>query len=124
MWTISDFPGYAMLSGWSTAGLLACPYRMGHSKAFTLSKSGKQSWFDTHRKFLPADHIFRRNRYAFRKNMVVTVMTPPILSGNEILHLITNLGLKKVTKIGASDINDLICKAHGWKRSIFWDLPL
>ena len=124
MWTISDFPGYAMLSGWSTAGLLACPYRMGHSKAFTLSKSGKQSWFYTHRKFLPADHIFRRNRYAFRKNMVVTVMTPPILSGNEILHLITNLGLKKVTKIGASDINDLICKAHRWKRSIFWDLPL
>ena len=26
MWTISDFPGYAMLSGWSIAGRLACPY--------------------------------------------------------------------------------------------------
>ena len=62
MWTISDFPGYAMLSGWSTASPLACSYCMGHSKAFTLSKSGKQSWFDTHRKFLLADHIFRRNR--------------------------------------------------------------
>ena len=124
MWTISDFPGYAMLSGWSTAGRLACPYCMGHSEAFTLSKSGKQSWFDTHRKFLPADHIFRRNRYAFRKNMMVTATTPPILSGNEILHLITNLGLKKVTEVGASDINDPICKAHGWKkRSIFWDFP-
>ena len=60
----------------------------------------------------------------FHKNMVVTTMTPPIFSGNKILHLITNLGLKKVTEIGASDINDLICKAHGWKkRSIFWDLP-
>ena len=91
---------------------------MGYSEAFTLSKSGKQSWFDTHRKFLPADHIFRRNGYAFRKNMVVTAMTPPILSGN--LHLITNLGLKKVTEIGASDINDSIYKAHRWKkRSIF-----
>ncbi|GLT47935.1 hypothetical protein SLA2020_215880 [Shorea laevis] len=34
MWTISDFPGYAMLSGWSTHGRLACPYRMENSKAF------------------------------------------------------------------------------------------
>ena len=24
MWTISDFPAYAMLSGWGTAGKLAC----------------------------------------------------------------------------------------------------
>ena len=120
MWTISDFPGYAMLSRWSTAGRLACPYCMGHSEAFTLSKSGKQSWFDTHHKFLPANHIFQRNRYVFHKNMVVTAMTPPILSGNKILHLTTNLGLKKITEIGASDINDSICKAPGWKkRSIF-----
>ena len=58
MWTISDFPGYAMLSGWSTVGRLACPYCMGHSKAFTLSKSGKQSWFDTHSKFLPVTTYF------------------------------------------------------------------
>ena len=25
LWTISDFPGYAMLSGWSTKGKLVCP---------------------------------------------------------------------------------------------------
>ena len=93
---------------------------MGHSETFTLSKSGKKSWFDTHRKFLPVDHIFRRNRYDFHKNMVVTATTPPILSGNEILHLITNLGLKKVTEIGASDINDPICKVHGWKKRIIF----
>ena len=56
--------------------------------------------------------------------MVVTTTTSPILSGNKILHLITNLGLKKVTEIRASDINDPISKAHGWKkRSIFWDFP-
>ncbi|CAA0819152.1 Unknown protein, partial [Striga hermonthica] len=39
MWTISDFPAYSMLSGWSTAGRLACPYCMEDSDAFTLSKS-------------------------------------------------------------------------------------
>ena len=26
LWTISDFPTYSMLSGWSTFGRLACPY--------------------------------------------------------------------------------------------------
>ena len=47
-------------------------------------------------------------------------MTPTILSGNKILHLITNLGLKEVTEIRASDINDPICKARRWKkRNIF-----
>ena len=55
---------------------------------------------------------------------MVTATTPPIFSGNEILRLITNLGLKKVTEVGASDINDPICKAHeSKKRSIFWDFP-
>ena len=48
--------------------------------------------------------------------MVVTGKTPPILSGNKILLLITNLGLKKVTEIGASDINDPICKLTDGRR--------
>ena len=66
----------------------------GSLRGIHILKEWKQSWFDTHRKVLPADHIFRRNIYAFCKNMVVTAMTLPILSGSEILHLITNLGLK------------------------------
>jgi len=28
LWTVSDFPVYGMLSGWMTAGRLACPYCM------------------------------------------------------------------------------------------------
>ena len=43
MWTISDFPAYSMLSGWSTVGKLACPYRMENFDAFSLSKGGKTS---------------------------------------------------------------------------------
>ncbi|XP_057990575.1 uncharacterized protein LOC131172956 [Hevea brasiliensis] len=48
LWTISDFPAYSMLSGWSTAGKTACPYCRDDSDAFTLTKGGKQSWFDNH----------------------------------------------------------------------------
>ena len=36
MWTISDFPAYGMLSGWSTHGRLACPVCMADTKAFRL----------------------------------------------------------------------------------------
>ena len=124
LWTISDFPAYSMLSGWSTAGRLACPYCMEHTNAFTLTKGGKQSWFDNHRKFLPIDHPFRRNRNAFRKNKLVIEGPPQNKSGVEILMQIEQLGLKKVTEFGADEVNARISKLTGWKkRSIFWDLP-
>ncbi|XP_075079387.1 uncharacterized protein LOC107773825 isoform X1 [Nicotiana tabacum] len=124
MWTISDFPAYLMLSGWGTAGRLACPYCMENTNAFTLTKCGKQSWFDNHRNFLPLDHPYRTNRNSFRKNKVVTTHPPPIRSGDDILKEINELGLKKVTELGADIINGKISKFSGWKkRSIFWYLP-
>ena len=49
LWTISDFPAYGMLSGWSTHGKLACPHCMGHTKAFRLDHGKKPCWFDCHR---------------------------------------------------------------------------
>ena len=126
MWTISDFPAYSMLSGWSIAGKLACPYCMENSNAFSLSKGGKTSWFDNHRKFLLTEHPFRRNKKAFRKGQIVLKCAPPIRSGVEILELIEHYGFKKVTEIDADGKNARISKNYhfGWKkRSIFWDLP-
>ena len=126
MWTISDFPAYSMLSGWSTAGKLACPYCMENSDAFSLSKGGKTFWFDNHRKFLLMEHPFRRNKKAFRKGQTVLKGAPPIRSGVEILELIENYGFKKVTEIDADGINAQIsknCHCSWKKRSIFWDLP-
>jgi hypothetical protein len=45
MWTISDFPAYGTLLGWSTHGNLSCPYCMEHSNAFRLKKGGKTTFF-------------------------------------------------------------------------------
>ena len=124
MWTISDFPAYLMLSGWSTSGKLACPYCMEHSQAFTLTNGRKTTWFDNHRKFLPFDHAFRRNKNSFLKNRIEMASPPPIMTGEQILKQINDLGLKKVIDIDYEVINEPICKACGWnKRSIFWDLP-
>ncbi|XP_019251004.1 PREDICTED: uncharacterized protein LOC109229914 [Nicotiana attenuata] len=96
MWTINDFPVYGMLSGWSTAGKLACPCCMEDTKAFTLKHGGKTTWFDCHRRFLPMDHEFRRNTSAFMKNRTDYDEPPTTLSGEEIWERVKNF--PKVTE--------------------------
>ncbi|XP_039135719.1 uncharacterized protein LOC120273141 [Dioscorea cayenensis subsp. rotundata] len=124
MWTISDFPAYAMLSGWSTAGKKACPYCMDKSKAFSLLNGGKVSWFDCHHQFLPEHHTFIRNKNDFMKNRIEDSPSPLMLTGKQVLKQIEDLKLKKVTDLGVEQWNAPICKSCGWnKRSIFWDLP-
>ena len=124
MWTVSDFPAYAMLSGWSTAGKLACPYYGNDSDAFYLANGCKISWFDNHRKFLLPNHPFRRNKQSFLKNKVVLAPPPLNRSGEDILQEIEELGLMKVTEVEAEEVNSIISKNFGWRKlSIFWDLP-
>ncbi|XP_020229215.1 uncharacterized protein LOC109810217 [Cajanus cajan] len=95
LWTISDFPAYGMLSGWSTHGRLACPYCMEHSKSFYLKHGRKCCWFDCHRQLLPIDHQFRRDRHSFKKSTVAPKQQQP------------GFGTR-----------------HNWvKKSIFWELP-
>lgn len=67
MWNVNDFLAYGMLSGWTIAGKLVCPYCMQKTKDFKLKYGGKNYWFDCHRQFLPLDHEFRVNKYAFKK---------------------------------------------------------
>lgn len=50
LWAISDFPAYAMLSGWSTKGKLACPLCNKHTWSLYLKNLKKAllygpSWF-------------------------------------------------------------------------------
>lgn len=121
MWTINDFPAYGMLSGWMTAGKLACPYCMKNSKAFTLKHGRKTSFFDCHRMFLPWDHPFRRNRDAFKKNKVEQSPPPPRIDGDEAWERVCSF--RKAVDSGP-------CRPpgygvdHNWtKQSIFWELP-
>ena len=124
MWTISDFPAYGMLSGWSTHGKMACPYCMEHTKSFNLSHGRKPCWFDCHRRFLPVDHPFRRNRENFKKGKVENDMPAPRLSGTEMLDRVMRLPVIQFGKIAASEIINGFGDSHNWvRRSIFWELP-
>ncbi|XP_057775147.1 uncharacterized protein LOC130994128 [Salvia miltiorrhiza] len=129
LWTISDFPAYSMLSGWSTAGRLACPRCLDDTDSFRLPLSGKQSWFDCHRRFLSPDHPFRRNKTAFVKNSQVKKGPPQTKNGHQVLAEIEGLSIKKLTELTVEETRLRIARRQrsyesGWrKKSIFWDLP-
>ncbi|XP_072071887.1 uncharacterized protein [Arachis hypogaea] len=121
LWTINDFPTYEMLSGWMTAGRLACSYCIEQTKAFQLKNRGKPSWFDCHRQFLPYNHMFRRNKDAFYKNRIERSEPPPRLTGEQIWDIVQNYD--KISDVEQLEIEGYR-SMHNWtKRSIFWDLP-
>jgi hypothetical protein len=45
MWTINEFSTYEMVYRWSIHEKLACSFCMENNKAFTLTNSGKMSFF-------------------------------------------------------------------------------
>lgn len=132
MWTISDFPAYGMLSGWTTHGKLACPYCMDETNSFWLPHGRKHSWFDCHRKFLPLGHSYRQNVRAFLKGKTVHGDPLPWLNGEEIVHeRINNInGLYKTVDCRGKGHDNPTRTIegygveHNWvKKSIFWELP-
>ena len=90
MWTINDFPAYDMVSSWSTHRKLACPYCMENNKAFMLTNEGKASFFFyCHRRFLPPNHRYRKNKKNFFVGKVEKDVAPPRLSGEELHNVVS-----------------------------------
>ncbi|XP_052107465.1 uncharacterized protein LOC127740505 [Arachis duranensis] len=117
LWTINDFPAYAMLSGWSTKGKLACPCCNDETSSIYLKHSHKTVYMD-HRRILPMNHPWRHNKRSF--NGKTELRSPPqLLDGTTVFHILqgvdNSFGKKqRKAKNGISN----------WKkRSIFFDLP-
>ncbi|XP_071689874.1 uncharacterized protein [Rutidosis leptorrhynchoides] len=64
LWTVSDFPAYTNLSGWSTKGKLACPSCHKETRLTRLSNSHKEI-FMAHRRWLESLHPFRMDKDSF-----------------------------------------------------------
>ncbi|CAM8979456.1 unnamed protein product [Rhodiola kirilowii] len=122
MWTVSDFPAYAMLSGWSTQGKLGCPYCMEDMKTFMLKNGRKVSYFGCHRRFLFENHPFRgdaRNFYRDRTDFDGPVQ---FRSGQAVHDRVRNL--KYIWEQHINEVCDGYGVDHNWtKKSIFWVLP-
>ena len=84
LWTINDFPAYAMLSGWSTKGKFACPYCHKDTDYLWL-KFGSNHCYLGHRRFLPQNHRWRRNKKSFN-NKAEMREAPVPLTGPQVLQ--------------------------------------
>ncbi|GKB69874.1 hypothetical protein Tco_0931286 [Tanacetum coccineum] len=83
LWTISDFPAYAKLSGWSTQGRLACPTCNIKTRSFRLKQSRKFCYLG-HRRWLKENNKLRRDKAAFNGEPEWD-SRPRVLSGSELL---------------------------------------
>ncbi|XP_065860347.1 uncharacterized protein [Euphorbia lathyris] len=122
LWTINDFPAYAMLSGWSTKGKLACPVCNKDTSSLTLKHGGKQCYLN-HRKYLDQNDTLRRSRKFNGKPEHLP--KPKELSGDDILEQLRHIpedfkfGKPPNTRKRKRDSNHL-----NWtKKSIFFELP-
>ncbi|XP_072071886.1 uncharacterized protein [Arachis hypogaea] len=86
LWTINDFPAYAMLYGWSTKGKLACPCCNDETSSIYLKHSHKTVYMD-HRRFLSINHPWRHNKRSFNgKNELRS--PPQLLEGSAVFDIL------------------------------------
>ena len=86
LWTISDFPGYAMLSGWSTNGKLTCPGCHYETCSQYLKHSCKMCYMN-HRWFLHPSHKYRFDKKRFNGEIETRQSAKP-LTGIEVEQLL------------------------------------
>ncbi|XP_068338900.1 uncharacterized protein [Pyrus communis] len=125
LWTISDFPAYGNLSGWSTHGKLACPC-CNYKTESTYLKKGRKYCYMGHRRFLPMSHVFRRQRKAFNLSDE-REQAPSPLTGCECRRQLSILRFKygKTPRKVVGEKRPLPRATVGpWKKhSIFFKLP-
>ncbi|XP_056690171.1 uncharacterized protein [Spinacia oleracea] len=130
LWTINDFPGYAMLSGLSTKGYNACPICMDSTPS---DRFGNKICYCSYRKWLPADHPYRRQGEKFCEKFGTNELgeAPSRPSGTDILRQQEKVEYvygkskapPKKRQRGHTDNNDVQDEiVFGTKRSIFFDL--
>lgn len=127
MWTLNDLPALAMLSGWSTKGKFACPCCASSTSSIWLNNSKKQCYMG-HRRWLPEDHIFRKQAEFFDATEELRV-APIRANGSDVLNQLDRIQhtygkqskMKKRKKRSNEGNDDSLI---GWKkRSIFFELP-
>ncbi|XP_057425376.1 uncharacterized protein LOC130718765 [Lotus japonicus] len=121
LWTINDFPAYAMLSGWSTKGKLACPCCHSETSSCRLKYGHKQCYMG-HRRFLPTQHPWRMKKSPFDNTRELRIAPEP-LTGDQVIAQLESLELLPFGKATrkrkrTTNVN------HNWKKkSIFFELP-
>ncbi|KAL0549285.1 hypothetical protein IC582_013766 [Cucumis melo] len=93
LWTINDFPAYGNLSGCSVKGYKAYPIYEDNTSSIRL-KYGKKMAYLGHRKFLPHNHPFHRQKKSFNGQRQLGSIPEP-LSGRLYLKKLKILTFKE-----------------------------
>ncbi|CAL2228005.1 unnamed protein product [Prunus armeniaca] len=107
MWTMNDFPAYAMVSGLSTKGYMTCPVC---KEDVTSGWHARKVCYLGHRRWLSWDHEWRTKDKEFDGN-IERRLRPREWSGDEILEQFNRLDFapfgKTVKTLRKTDINQL-----------------
>ncbi|RVW23622.1 hypothetical protein CK203_095835 [Vitis vinifera] len=125
LWTINDFPAYGNLSGCVVKGYFACPI-CGEDTFSHRLKHRKKNSYTSHRRFLPCNHPFRKQKKAFNGKT-----KDGLNSRLDLLEmgLRCELGPSKVVDVSALDKlqNDLVvtlCLLEKYFPPSFFDIML
>ncbi|XP_073133957.1 uncharacterized protein [Henckelia pumila] len=120
LWTINDFPAYGKMSGCIVKGYHACPI-CGEETYSTRLKHSRKMLYTGHRRFLPANHPYRRQIKAFNGDQEFNPAPKP-LSGDEVLKKFDGIHCHwgKMRKKIHSTNDDV--KLSFKKKSIFFEL--
>ncbi|KAI3682163.1 hypothetical protein L2E82_50097 [Cichorium intybus] len=143
--TISDFPAYGNLSGYSTKGEKACPVCEDDTWSLWL-RNCKKAVYMGHRRSLPNKQVYRTQKDLF-DGTIERGVTKPVMRGETVLSCLKDLNtvfgksgkkrpkiiLKKNIKCGKKRPKNTVKKnkkggkkhpKNIWKKkSIFWELP-
>ena len=113
LWTINDFLAYGLISGQQTKGYKGCPVCVTETEA-NHSRALKKMVYLGSRRWLPADHRFRRALLAFDGN---AEFREPLrrLEGEEILRMAEERA-QYLADGGRMDAKEDPVKVHGLKR--------
>ncbi|XP_074374341.1 uncharacterized protein LOC141714739 [Apium graveolens] len=114
--TISDFPAYGNLSGYTIKGAKACPICEDATIDRRLNNFKKNVYMG-HRTFLPPNHPYQKRKKSFDGHTETRVARFP-LTRKQVLERVKYIDVV-LGKLYKKPTSSSIWK----KRSIFWDLP-
>ncbi|KAL0560503.1 hypothetical protein IC582_000908 [Cucumis melo] len=121
LWTINDFSAYGNLSGCSVKGYKACPICEDNTSSIRL-KYGKKMAYLGHRKFLPHNHPFRRQKKSFNGQRELGSIPEPLF-GEVIFEKTKDLDFQR-GKINKKRKHSKGSTKSCWNRkSAFFELP-
>ncbi|KAL6310976.1 hypothetical protein AAG906_019942 [Vitis piasezkii] len=106
LWTINDFPAYGNLSGCTVKGYYACPICGEETNSHWL-KHGNKNSYTGHRRFLPCNHPFRKQKKAFNGEQEFRLPQKELI-GDEIFRKVDMIHNSWGKKIRLNNVNPLL----------------